>query len=131
LSRTVLEDEGASDALLDQEASAFGEVFDARVALLTQIAAADVANGSGQAHTASMARPTEEQLLELRLRYQSAYTAYQSCVDALTEVSIRGERPDPELLRQEAQALRELNEARAAYRDAILRVAFGPSGASG
>jgi hypothetical protein len=88
--------------------------------------ASDVANGSVRAHTASMPRPTDEQLLELRLRYQSAYTAYQSCVDALTELSIRGERPDPELLRQEARALRELNEARAAYRDAILRVAFSP-----
>jgi hypothetical protein len=123
LSKSVLGGERVSEDLLNQEAGSFGEVFDSRIALLAEINAADMANGSVREHTASMPRPTEEQLLELRLRYQSAYTAYQSCVDALTEVSIRGAKPDAELFVKEAKALRELNEARAAYRDALLRVA--------
>jgi hypothetical protein len=71
-----------------------------------------------------MPRATEEKLRELRQRYQAAYTAYQSCVDALTDASFRGERPPAELMEKEAKALRELNEARAAYRDALLEIAF-------
>jgi hypothetical protein len=72
-----------------------------------------------------MAGLTEEHLRELRQRYQVAYTAYQSCVDALTKVSFKGEKPSSELWAKEAMALRELNEARAAYRDALLEIAFG------
>ena len=65
---------------------------------------------------------TEEKLRELRLQYQAAYTAYQSCVDALTALSFKGERPSAELLENEAKALRTLNEARALYRDALLEI---------
>jgi hypothetical protein len=68
--------------------------------------------------------PTEDKLRELRQKYQAAYTAYQSCVDALTELSFKGEKPSAELLAKEAKALRELNETRAAYRDALLEIAF-------
>jgi hypothetical protein len=67
---------------------------------------------------------SEAGLRELRQRYNAAYAAYQSCVDALTEIGLRGEKPSPELLENEAKALRELNEARAAYRDALLKTAF-------
>jgi hypothetical protein len=67
---------------------------------------------------------SEAELRELRQRYNAAYTAYQSCVDALTEMGLRGEKPSPELLEKEAKALRDLNEARAAYRDALMETAF-------
>ena len=67
---------------------------------------------------------TEDKLRELRQRYQLAYTAYQSCVDALTAVMSKHEGPSAELMDKEAKALRELNEARAAYRDALLETAF-------
>jgi hypothetical protein len=71
--------------------------------------------------------PTEDKLLELRQRYKAAYTAYRSCVEALTELNLNGEKPSAELLGKEAKALRELNEARAAYRDALLQTAFDGS----
>lgn len=71
-----------------------------------------------------MASETETKLRELRQRYQAAYNAYQSCVDALTAAMKQG-GPSDELLEKEAKALRELNEARAAYRDALLDTAFG------
>ena len=60
-----------------------------------------------------MAPVTEERLRELRLRYKAAYTAYQSCVLALNEAASSGKPPSPELLRIEATALLELNDARA------------------
>ena len=55
---------------------------------------------------------TEATLRDLRQRYNAAYTAYQSCVLALNEVSMSGKRPSPELLANEAKALHELTEAR-------------------
>jgi len=55
---------------------------------------------------------TEATLRDLRHRYNAAYTAYQSCVQALTEVTMSGKRPSPELLANEAKALHELTEAR-------------------
>jgi hypothetical protein len=53
--------------------------------------------------------------LEARLRYKAAYTAYMSCVRALSEVVARGERPSQALLDNEAKSLRELTEARGAF----------------
>jgi hypothetical protein len=67
---------------------------------------------------------SERELRELRLRYEAAYTAYQSCVEALAKAGSQGKRPSAELLQKEAQALRELNEARERYRDALMRIAF-------
>ena len=67
---------------------------------------------------------TEAELRELRLRYESAYDAYQSCVHALAELGRNGGRPSRELLENEAKALRELTEARERYRDALVQVAF-------
>lgn len=67
---------------------------------------------------------SEKALRELRQRYQAAYTAYQSCVDALAALSIKGEKATDELLTKEAKALRELNEARSLYRDALMEIAF-------
>lgn len=51
-------------------------------------------------------------LRELRLRYNAAYAAYQSCVMALNEAVMAGVKPSPELLGNEANSLRELTEAR-------------------
>ena len=55
---------------------------------------------------------TEATLRDLRHRYNAAYTAYQSCVQALTEVTMSGKRPSPDLLANEANALHELTESR-------------------
>jgi hypothetical protein len=71
-----------------------------------------------------MAGITEDQLHELRLRYEATYDAYQSCVEALANVERKGSRPTHELLAAEAKALRELNEARERYRDALMEIAF-------
>ena len=60
-----------------------------------------------------MPRISEAALRELRLRYNSAYTAYQSCVRALTEAAASGIKPSADLLEKEANALRQLTEARA------------------
>ena len=56
--------------------------------------------------------PTEADLLQLRLRYNAAYSAYQSCVIALNTAALTGQTASPELLKNEAEALRELTEAR-------------------
>lgn len=67
-----------------------------------------------------MTRFTEAVLRELRARYQTAYESYQSCVHALAEVERKGEIPSEELLAKESHALRERNEARNRYRDALI-----------
>ena len=69
---------------------------------------------------------TETRLRELRHRYNAAYTAYQSCVIALNEAALSGQPPSPELLKSEASALRDLNEARAALLAAMAEFAAGP-----
>lgn len=65
----------------------------------------------------------EAELLAMRLRYEAAYIAYRTCVKALAEA---GCRPPPQLLVSEADALRELSEAREHYRDALLTLSFAP-----
>jgi len=52
-------------------------------------------------------------LQALRLKYRIAYDAYRTCFDALSKASVRGEGPSMELLKREAEALREFGEARA------------------
>jgi hypothetical protein len=56
--------------------------------------------------------PSEADLRELRLRYNAAYSAYQSCLIALNEAAMSGQAPSRSLLENEANALRELTEAR-------------------
>ena len=73
-----------------------------------------------------MGKPTERELLDLRLRFQSAYAAYQSCAQALAELGRKGEQPSAELLVQESEALRKLNEARERYRDALIQMDSEP-----
>ncbi len=51
-------------------------------------------------------------LRELRQRYNTAYTAYQSCVIALNQALMSGQPPPKSLLDNEATALRELTDAR-------------------
>lgn len=56
---------------------------------------------------------TDAQLQLLRLKYNVAYTAYRSRVNALSEAAMEGKAHSAELLEHEAEILRELNEARA------------------
>jgi hypothetical protein len=56
--------------------------------------------------------PAESDLRELRLRYNAAYSAYQSCLIALNEAAMSGRPASKALLENEAKALRELTEAR-------------------
>jgi hypothetical protein len=67
---------------------------------------------------------TDAALVELRLRYEAAYNAYHSCVLALEEVWRGGDRPSAELLGRHTMTLRDLNEQRTRYRDALVEVAF-------
>jgi len=46
------------------------------------------------------------------MRYNAAYSAYQSCLIAINEAAASGLTPSKALLANEANALRELNEAR-------------------
>ena len=69
---------------------------------------------------------TDAELVALRLRYETAYEAYQSCALALEEVLRGGEKPSAELLERQTTAFRELNEQRKRYRDALVEVAFLP-----
>jgi hypothetical protein len=55
---------------------------------------------------------SDAELRALRLRYNAAYSAYQSCVLALNEIVLAGQPASDELLKSEAAALRELTEAR-------------------
>jgi hypothetical protein len=55
---------------------------------------------------------SEADLRELRLRYNAAYSAYQSCLIALNEAAMSGQAASKALLENEAKALRELTEAR-------------------
>jgi len=61
-----------------------------------------------------LAAPSEADLRQLRLRYNAAYSAYQNCVIALNEAAMSGQAASQELLQNEAAALRDLTEARAA-----------------
>ncbi len=58
-------------------------------------------------------------LRALRLRYNAAYSAHQSCVNALNEAALSGQAASPELVRNEAIALRQLTEARRELRIAM------------
>ena len=73
----------------------------------------------------SVARPiSDAELVYLRLRYETAYDAYQACVFALEKAWHPGDEPAPELLARHGETLRHLNEQRARYRDALVKVAF-------
>ena len=69
---------------------------------------------------------SDTELVDLRQRYEAAYEAYQSCVLALEEVWRGGKKPSAELLERQKTALRELNDERKRYRDALVEVAFLP-----
>jgi hypothetical protein len=47
----------------------------------------------------------------LRMKYQIAHDAHQSCVRALNEAGMSGQLPSAQLLEREAKAARELAEA--------------------
>jgi hypothetical protein len=71
---------------------------------------------------------TEAELRDLRLRYNAAYAAYQSCVMALNEAILSGATPTDQLLENEAKALRELTESRANLLRALAVLASGVPG---
>jgi len=52
-------------------------------------------------------------LQSLRLKYNAGYTEYRSCAEAFSKASMDGGTSSPSLLQTEANALRELTEARA------------------
>jgi|SRR5688572_10198816 hypothetical protein len=60
----------------------------------------------------AQAVPTEADLRTLRLRYNAAYSAYQACLIAINEAAMSGQTASADLLKNEAAALRELNDAR-------------------
>jgi hypothetical protein len=57
------------------------------------------------------------------MKYQMAHEVYQGCVWALMEADKDGRKPSPELLANEAKAMLELTEARAAL---IAAMGVGP-----
>ena len=59
-----------------------------------------------------MPTPYNASLRALRMKYKSAFTAHESCMQALTDTKLRGEQPSRDLLDREAEALRVVNEAR-------------------
>jgi hypothetical protein len=59
-----------------------------------------------------MPRISEAALRDLRLRYNSAHAAHQGCARAVTEAASSGVTPSADLLTNEAEALRQLIEAR-------------------
>jgi hypothetical protein len=75
--------------------------------------------------TISLYMPTisDAELRLLRLRYNAAYSAYQSCVMALNEAVMSGVSASPDLLKNEAAVLRELTDARAKLLDAMAAAA--------
>jgi hypothetical protein len=62
---------------------------------------------------------TDERLRELKLRYKTAYSAYQGSTLALGKGTTTGKHPPPELLLNEEAALRELAVARAKFLAAL------------
>ena len=67
--------------------------------------------GAQSAHTRSLS-VSDHTLRTLQLKYKIAYEAYQSCVKALSETGMNGNKPSAELLDNEAKALAALTEAR-------------------
>jgi hypothetical protein len=67
---------------------------------------------------------TDAQLVDLRLKYEAAYGAYQSSVLALEAIWRGGETPAQQLLERHAAALRQLGLERTRFRDALMQVAF-------
>jgi hypothetical protein len=66
-----------------------------------------------------------KELRVLRHKYRTAYTAYMSCVHALSDAGENGDRPPNDLLEAEAEALSALMAARGSFLAAILRDSGG------
>jgi hypothetical protein len=69
---------------------------------------------------------TSEKVLTARLKYLAAFTAYRSCIAALSRSGSIGEPPPTLLLEQEAKAHEDLSEARSEYREALLAITRAP-----
>jgi len=57
---------------------------------------------------------TSDSIMARRDAYRRAYTAYLSCVRALSNTIVQGERPSQELLDKERDSFEEVAAARAA-----------------
>lgn len=81
---------------------------------------------TSEPHEPSAPRPviSDAELVDLRLRYETAYDAYRTCVFTLEAAWRNGDEPGPELLARQAEALRHLNGERARHRDALVQAAF-------
>ena len=81
---------------------------------------------TSEPHERSATRPAigDAELVDLRLRYETAYDAYQTRVFELEAARRNGDEPGPELLARHAEALRHLNGQRARCRDALVQAAF-------
>ena len=56
---------------------------------------------------------------DLRHKYKVAYTAYMSCVHALSDAGLRGEVPGKEILERERRAFDDIAETRKALLRAL------------
>jgi hypothetical protein len=64
--------------------------------------------------------------------YKASYTAYMSCVHALSEAAVKEEWPSADLLGKEERALQQLNYARQALLDALYALTHSnPRGGGG
>jgi hypothetical protein len=68
----------------------------------------------------------ENELQRLRLSYMSAFAAYMSRVQAVSNATERGERPSDAALRDEHLAFNDLVNAREALFDKLLRYGKAP-----
>jgi hypothetical protein len=66
---------------------------------------------------------SEADVRTLRMRYNAAYAAYQSCVIALNGAAMTGQVASEELLSGEAAALTDLTEARGELLAAMAAIA--------
>jgi hypothetical protein len=60
-----------------------------------------------------------KELRELRHKYKTAYTAYLSCVQSLSDASQQGVWPSPESVEKERTAFNDLTVQRQALLDAL------------
>ncbi len=60
-----------------------------------------------------------EELRQLRHRYKEAYTAYMTCVQALSDASQQGVRPEDNAKQNEQKVFNELAFARMLLLDAL------------
>ena len=79
---------------------------------------------TSEPHEHPRSTTSDAELVDLRLRYETAYDAYQTCAFALEEAWRHGDEPAPDLLARHRETLPHLNGERARYREALVQAAF-------